>query len=115
MRYLLTIDRATCPVRVHRCTGFAARLRGMSMYGASYAGDAWCLQPCPAIHTLFQRRAIDVIFCDASDRVLRICSALAPWRIAWCRGAHSAWEFSAGQAQRWQLARGQQLGCRCAP
>jgi uncharacterized membrane protein (UPF0127 family) len=115
MRYVLTIDRATCPVRVHRCTSFAARLRGMSMYGARYADDAWYLQPCRAIHTLFQRRAIDVIFCDASDRVLCIRSALAPWRIAWCRGAHSVWEFSAGQAQRWQLARGQQLSSRCAP
>jgi len=103
------------PVRVHRCTHFLARLRGGLLRGAGSRADAWCLQPCSAVHTLLQSRVIDVAFCDAGGLVLRIRPALAPGRIAFCRGACITWEFAAGQAAHWQLTPGQRLHYQGVP
>ena len=55
------------------------------------------LRPCGSIHTCFMRFPIDVIFLDASGRVIRIGRNVAPWRFVWGGWkAHSVIEIQSG-------------------
>jgi uncharacterized protein len=58
--------------------------------------SALVLAPCAAVHTMFMRFAIDVIFVDAEGRAVRIVPALAPWRAAMALFAHAVIELPAG-------------------
>jgi hypothetical protein len=48
----------------------------------------------------FMRFAIDAVFLDREDRVLRIVSHLRPWRVAGCKGAKAVVELPAGECER---------------
>jgi uncharacterized membrane protein (UPF0127 family) len=83
---------------------FASRLRGW-MGRASVRGDeALWLMPCAAVHTLGMRFAVDLVWLDRAGRVLRIDPGVGPWRLRWCRGAHSVLELPRGGAgaQGWR-------------
>lgn len=55
------------------------------------------LEPCNSIHTLGMQFAIDVLFLDASGRLLRAVRDLRPWRICWpVWGARVVVEIPAG-------------------
>jgi uncharacterized membrane protein (UPF0127 family) len=62
----------------------------------------------------FMRFAIDAVFLDADDVVLRIASDLGPWRIAGCRGAKAVVELAAGECERAGLRTGERLLLRPA-
>ena len=65
---------------------------------------------CNAIHTAFVRFPIDVIFLDGEMTVIRLISALPPWRmIGFVRGAKSVVELPAGTLRQKQIAIGQQF------
>ena len=48
----------------------------------------------------FMRMPLDVVFCDADMRIVRIVSDLAPWRMAGCRRARYVLEVGPGEAAR---------------
>ncbi len=60
----------------------------------------------------FMRFAIDAVFLDADDRVLRIAANLRPWRLAACRGARAVIELAAGECARVDLREGDTLVLR---
>jgi uncharacterized protein len=57
----------------------------------------------------FMRFAIDAVFLDADDRVLRVAADLRPWRVAGCRGARAVVELAAGECARVGLREGDML------
>ena len=65
-------DVARTPVR---------RLRGLMGRRAWAEADGLLIRPCNAIHTLFMRLPIDVIFVDRANVVLEIAPARPPWRL----------------------------------
>lgn len=98
-------------VLVARCTVAQTpwtRLRGL--LGRELAADAglW-IRPASSIHMLFMAYPIDAVFLDRDDRVLRVVSDLAPWRLASCRGARSVIELPAGTCARVGLSIGDAL------
>lgn len=65
------------------------------------------LQPCAEIHTMFMRDAIDVVYLDRENNVLRIDRAVRPWRF--CRRqarAFSVLELAAGKAEEFGIKEG---------
>ena len=58
--------------------------------------SALVLAPCAAVHTMFMRFAIDVVFVDAAGRAVHIVTSLPPWRAAMARVAHAVIELPAG-------------------
>ncbi|QQB38365.1 DUF192 domain-containing protein [Achromobacter deleyi] len=54
------------------------------------------LAPCRAVHTFGMRHAIDVVFVARDRRVVKVCRALAPCRVALCLGAVAVVEVRAG-------------------
>ena len=62
------------------------------------------------MHMFFMRFAIDIIFLDRSDRVLRINHSLRPWQLSsLVLGARKALELEAGAAVRCGTLEGDQL------
>jgi len=73
-----------------------------------------CTTPCASIHTLGMRYAIDVLYLDASWRILKRVDALRPWRFSACWAARATLELAAGTAHRRGLEKGLQLSWRPA-
>ena len=66
--------------------------------------------PCNGIHTFFMRIAIDALFLDGSYRVVKVISALPPWRITSIFSkATSVLELPAGVALASGTEEGDQL------
>ena len=85
------------------------RRRGLLGRDQFAPAAALVLSPCWAIHTMFMRFAIDVIFIDRDGGALRVVHALAPWRIAVAPRAHAAIELPAGTLQPDDVAVGDRL------
>jgi uncharacterized protein len=61
---------------------FFTRLVGL-MFRDRPLGDGLLLEPGNSIHTCFMRYALDVVFLDKEDRVVKIIRDLRPWRQTW--------------------------------
>jgi uncharacterized protein len=85
------------------------RARARGLLGRDGIDGALMLSPSRAVHTLGMRFAIDVAYCDAELRVLRVVTmpryrlSLPRWR------ARSVIEAEAGSFARWNLRPGDQL------
>ena len=109
--------RVTNPARgtvlADRCQ-FASSLRDrtVGLLGRSGldAGEGLWIERSPSIHMFFMRFAIDAVFVDEQDRVVRIVEDLQPWRIvAWARGARDCIELPAGSVRGTATQVGDQL------
>src|SRR5947207_15858950 len=60
----------------------ADRRRGLLGRNALDLSAALILAPCAAIHTVFMRFPIDVVFVDRNGAIRTIVRNLQPWRIA---------------------------------
>ena len=85
------------------------RLRGLMGKKALAPGEGLLLRPSGSVHTCFMRFPIDVVFLDADLEVLRVASAVRPWRARAQRGARAVLELAAGEAERADIGPGDQL------
>lgn len=86
----------------------ARRMKGLLGRRELPAGEGIHLRPASSVHMFFMRFPIDVVFLDRDLRVVDVRSGLRPWRVAAKRGAKSALELAAGEAER----RGIRIGDR---
>jgi uncharacterized membrane protein (UPF0127 family) len=71
------------------------------------------LVPLMWMHMFFMRFAIDIVFLDKANRVVRINHRLKPWRVSsMVLGARRALELEAGAAARSGTREGDQLEVR---
>ncbi len=86
--------------------GVAGKSRGLLGRDGLEAGHGMLFErgrfePFMWMHMFFMRFAIDIVFLDANDTVIRISHALKPWRVsAVVFGANRALELEAGAAIR---------------
>lgn len=59
-----------------------------------------------SIHMFFMRMPLDIVFCDADLRVVKIVPDLAPWRLAACAQARYVLEIGPGEARRLAIETG---------
>ncbi len=85
------------------------RRTGLLKQNSLAEGCGLWINPCEAIHTFFMRFAIDVIFLDRLNRVLKVSAELRPWRMSACLVAKSVLELPAGTAARTMTVAGDQL------
>lgn len=97
--------------KVRRAGSFTSRLRGLMFTREFPAGcDALLLTPCNAIHTMFMRYPIDVLFVDSELKVVEVLPNLKPGKI--CRpvsGARQVIEMPAGKAAACGVSCGERL------
>lgn len=86
------------------------RMRGLLGRAELPDDEGLLLKPTPSVHTAFMHMPIDVVFLDAEFGVLKVVTALSPWRAASARGARMALELAAGQASARCVVPGDALG-----
>ena len=59
-----------------------------------------------SIHMFFMRMPLDIVFCDADLRVVKVVPDLAPWRLAACAQARYVLEIGPGEARRLAIEAG---------
>lgn len=60
---------------------FVQRAKGLIGRRALAPGEGLLILRCNAIHTCFMRFAIDAVFLDRADRVVRVVRNIRPWRL----------------------------------
>ena len=92
-----------------------ARMRGLLGRSELPRDEGVLLRPAPSVHTFLMRFPIDVVFLDRRFEVVGIRGSVAPWRVAWCRGAHMALELAACEAARRGIRVGERLALDASP
>lgn len=100
--YTVINETRNCTVasRVRRALTSATRRKGL--LGVTHLDEnagLWIV-PCEAVHTLFMRIPIDVVFLDRSGRVKKIRPHLRAWRMSLCLSGRSVLELAAGAVER---------------
>jgi uncharacterized membrane protein (UPF0127 family) len=73
----------------------ASRRRGLLEHVSLQPGEAMIIAPTSAVHTFLMQFDIDIAFVDRGGRILKICEAVRPWRLAAAWRAFAAIEMSA--------------------
>jgi hypothetical protein len=87
-------------VRVAR--SFLARGRGLMFASGLPADSGLLIDPCGSIHMFFMRFALDVLYVDREDRIVRAQRGIQPWRLGpiHTRGAKYVIELPVGTIDR---------------
>jgi uncharacterized protein len=72
-------------------------------------GEGLWIVPCEAVHTFAMKFAIDLLYLDKAQRVVKVRHAVRPGRISGALRAHSVIELPAGTLVATQTQRGDQL------
>jgi len=94
---------------VERADSSWVRMRGLLGRKSLTRGGGMRFEPASSLHMLFMRFAIDVIYVDREERVVKLVSDLRPWRFSAARGAHSAYELPAGVIATAEIKIGDEL------
>jgi uncharacterized membrane protein (UPF0127 family) len=93
-------NRRRLRMHVHVCESGMERTRGLLLRRCPDRHTAFLLSRCSTVHTFGMTYPIDVVFCDASGRILRIQTAVKPWRWVRHAGARTIWELCAGVVEQ---------------
>ena len=85
------------------------RNTGLLKHTGLAPGEGLWIVPCPAVHTIGMKFAIDVVFLNRDKRVLKIRRSMKKWRMSICLGARSVLELPAGRCESMQTVVGDQL------
>jgi uncharacterized protein len=87
-------------VRVAR--SFLSRGRGLMFASGLPADSGLLIDPCGSIHMFFMRFALDVLYVDREDRIVRAQRRIKPWRMGpiHTRGAKYVIELPVGTIER---------------
>ncbi len=105
----MSIPRRLSPLPSHELPGGIrltvastprARLLGLAGLRELQRDHALLLVRCRSVHTFGMRFALDLVWLDGADRVVRQDSAVAPGRVRSCRSASAVVETSRGEGER---------------
>lgn len=92
----------------------ASRRQGLLGRDSLPEGSALIIAPSNAVHTFFMRFPIDVAFVRRDGRVIKVRSAVRPWRMTASLRAFTVIELPAGALAQSNTVRGDVLICRPA-
>ena len=85
------------------------RMKGLLGRASLPPGEAIILRPASSIHMMFMRFAIDVIYLDRNDMIVKLVPNLKPWRFSAARGAHTVIEMASDETHGIDLQPGDRL------
>ena len=104
--------KASVPIRVSNATRQAElayrvevaddgrkRRKGLLGRESLAAGEGMWIVPCEAVHTFGMRFAIDVVYLDRNNVVVKTRHSVVPWRMSACLSAHSVLELAPGSVR----------------
>jgi uncharacterized membrane protein (UPF0127 family) len=112
------INRGTTVAsRARRAQSFWARGKGLMFDRSLPDGGGLVIDPCSSIHMFGMRFALDVLYVDKHDRVVRAQEGIRPWRIGPLRTKHARYvvELPIGAIQASGTVVGDQLQVETVP
>ena len=103
---------AVIAARVELADSMWKRMRGLLGRAGMAADEGMRFEPASSLHMLFMRFAIDVVYVDRNERVVKLVRNFRPWRFSWARGARTAYELPVGSIDRSGVAVGDLLELR---
>ena len=85
------------------------RMKGLLGKKRLALDEAIILRPASSIHTVFMRFAIDVIYTDRDNKVVKVVRDLVPYRFSSAKGAKTVIEMMTGATNATDLQPGDQL------
>jgi len=85
------------------------RMKGLLGKKGLAPDEAIILRPASSIHTVFMRFAIDVIYIDRDNKVVKVVRDLVPYRFSAAKGAKTVIEMMTGATTTTDLQPGDQL------
>lgn len=80
---------------------FGGRFMGLMFRKSLPDGTGLLIMPCSSIHMCFMRMALDIVYMDASLRVVGVQEGLKPWKLgAAVKGARLVLELPVGTIAR---------------
>lgn len=86
-----------------------SRRSGLLHYKTFDESSAMLIAPSNAVHTFFMRFPIDIAFATREGRLVKVCAAVKPWRIAAALGGSVVIELPAGTLSRCETRAGDSL------
>jgi len=95
----------------HLLTAFDSetRRRGLLAYASMPEGAAMVIAPTNAVHTVFMKFAIDLLFVAKDGRVVKARGDVRPWRMSGAWRGHAVIELEAGALRRTAVRVGDQV------
>jgi len=103
---------AVIAARVELADSMWKRMRGLLGRAGMAADEGMRFEPASSLHMLFMRFAIDVVYVDRNECVVKLVRNFRPWRFSWARGARTAYELPVGSIDRSGVAVGDLLELR---
>ncbi|MFO7830375.1 MAG: DUF192 domain-containing protein [Desulfuromonadaceae bacterium] len=85
------------------------RMRGLLGRPPLGSGEGLLLHRCNSVHTLFMRCPVDVVYLDRTYTVIKLVSALVPYRLSMAPRAVAVLELKAHEATRCDINVGMRL------
>ena len=104
--------KTTVSDRCHFANNVFKRMIGLLNRKVLAQGEGLLLDRCYGIHTFGMRFPIDVVFLDKELRVIRVVTALPPWRSCLVKHAVYVLELPVGAIQGSQTSTGDQIQMR---
>ena len=76
------------------------RRKGLLSHSSLAYGEGMWIVPCEAVHTFGMRFAIDLIYLDRNNVILKIRHSVPPWRMSACLSAHSVLELASESVRK---------------
>jgi uncharacterized protein len=100
-----TQETQICP-KARVAASFYSRLLGYMFKSSIAVDEALIFYNAPSIHMFFMRFPLDIVFLGEDNKVIKIYSHLAPWRLANCLFSRVTIELPAGKVDSLGLAIG---------
>lgn len=94
---------------VWQATAILDRMRGLLARPALQPQQGLWINPCPSVHTIGMRYAIDVVFLDGRGVIKKIRPYLQPLRFSASPDSRTSLELAAGSAEQAGLQPGMTL------
>lgn len=91
-------------LRLHEATAFDARRRGLAGVAGLPPDVALRIHRCWSVHTFGMAFALDLVWLDRHDRVVRLDRGVPPRRLRTCARARRVVETAAGSGDRFAVA-----------
>ena len=85
------------------------RVQGLLLRPPLKVDEALLIRPCNSVHMIGMRYAIDVVFLDASNQVIKLVPNLRPWQMAACLKSKSVLELPTHSIDRLGMLAGNRV------
>jgi len=100
------LDGGTVRLKALRADTMFERLGGLLRLPALQAGETLLLNSCSSIHTVGMPYALDLVYLNKSNKVVKLVHDVVPNRASYCFSARSVLELKAGEIKRLNIKLG---------